>query len=92
MNWTNLIGKQDIILTLFISLIQLKNWTNYKILFREIWLFIKLRPKNLLRIDFWMFSLIAILTPKFILRPFTNWYKHRINRNFVKIIERPKEK
>ncbi|MFH1317773.1 MAG: glycosyltransferase family 2 protein [Candidatus Omnitrophota bacterium] len=88
LSWLSVVGKHKLLLTAFISFIQLKNWAGYKYLFREIWLFIKLRPVNLLRPDFWFYALIAIFTPSRILRKLTNWYKHRVSRRFVSILER----
>jgi glycosyltransferase involved in cell wall biosynthesis len=84
LSWYGLIGYNYNFLTAFISLIQLKNWAPYKCLLREIWLFIKLRPINLCRPDFYLFTGIALFTPRCILRPFTNFYKHRISRRFLR--------
>jgi glycosyltransferase involved in cell wall biosynthesis len=83
LSWYNLIGYNYNFLTAFISFIQLKNWAPYKNLLREIWLFIKLRPVNLCRPDFYLFAGIALFTPRCILRRFTNFYKHRISRIFL---------
>ena len=74
-NWVDLIGAEYSIATSFISLVQIKNWGTYKALFRGIWYFIKYRPLNLLRIDFWFFSLLTLLTPRFILRRLVSLYK-----------------
>ncbi len=80
MNWVDLVGKDYFVLTSFISLVQIKNWSTYKNLLREIVLFIKLRPTNLLKIDFWLFSLGCLLIPKSILRRLVVFYKLRIGR------------
>jgi len=88
-NWIDLIGKEYSITTSFISLIQIKNWGTYKALLREIWYFIKYRPLNLLRIDFWFFTLLTLFTPIFILKELVNCYKLRIGKYFVKIKEKP---
>lgn len=84
LNWVNLIGKQYFILTSFISLIQIRCWGGYNFLLREIFYFIKFRPINLLRIDFWFFSLITLLIPKKILIALSKFYKHKINRFLLK--------
>ncbi len=81
-NWIDCIGKEYSVLTNFISLIQIKNWGTHKALFREIWYFIKYRPFNILRLDFWFFALIAVLIPKTFLRPFTQGYK----KHFLKYV------
>jgi glycosyltransferase involved in cell wall biosynthesis len=73
--WIDLIGNDKEVLTNFISLVQIKNWGTYKALFREIWYFIKYRPVNLLRLDFWFFTLGTLLTPKLILRRMVQLYK-----------------
>lgn len=89
LSWIRIIGENKNHLTAFVSFIQLKNWARYRDLLREIWLFAVIRPVNLLRPDFWIYALIALVIPRSILRPFTNFYKHRICRMFVKIVERP---
>ena len=90
LTWINLVGKRKFVLTAFISLIQYKNWGKYRYMLREIWYFIILKPNNLLRPDFWFFSLIAIFIPKCILRPLTQGYK----RHFLKYVikERKRER
>ncbi len=85
MNWYSLIGKDKFFLTNFVSLIQIKNWSSYRNLFREIYNFIYLRPLNLLRPDFWFFSLLAILTPRTLLKPMVDWYK-QVSSLFIKEI------
>ena len=74
-SWIDLIGTEYSITTSFVSLVQIKNWGTYKAIFREIWYFIKYRPINLLRVDFYFFSLLTLLTPKFILRRLVKLYK-----------------
>lgn len=84
LTWLKLVGKRKFFLTAFISLVQYKNWGKYRFMLREIWYFIKLRPINLLRLDFWFWSLIAILTPKCILRPLTQGYKKYFLSKIIK--------
>jgi len=64
----------------YCSFIQIKNSFTTKALLEEIWCFIKLRPINLAYPAFWMFSLISLLTPRFILRHLPAFYRHRIGR------------
>ncbi len=87
-NWTDLIGKEYSVLTNFVSLIQIKNWGTYKALFREIWYFIKFRPVNILRLDFWFFVLLTLLTPKIILKRAVIVYKNQIGMLLTKEITR----
>jgi glycosyltransferase involved in cell wall biosynthesis len=79
-NWLDLIGNNKEVLTNFISLVQIKNWGTYKALFREIWYFIKYRPINLLRVDFWFFSIGTLVIPRFILRRLVRLYKEMRSR------------
>lgn len=71
-----------------LGLIQLKNRAP-KLLWREIWLTIKLNPKNLADPLFWFCTLISLLIPGIFLRKFSDFYRHRISRKFSKIIKRP---
>ncbi len=77
LTWLKLVGRRKFFLTVFISLIQYKNWGKYRFMLWEIWYFIKFRPINLFRPDFWFWSLIAIFVPKCVLRPFTQIYKKK---------------
>ena len=86
-NWTTLIKDKET-LTAFNSLVQIKNWGTYKALLREIYYFVKFRPLNLLRLDFWLFSLLTIFCPKKILKHLVSFYKHRIGRLLTKEINR----
>jgi len=88
LTWLNLVSRRKFVLTAFISLIQFKNWGKYKDMLREIWYFIKLRPINLFRLDFWFFSLIAIFVPKCILRPLTQGYKKHFLSKIIKEAKR----
>jgi len=83
LNWISIVGKQDFVLKNYISFIQLNNFAPYKYLLREIWVFIKYRPRNLISFPFWFFALGTLLTPKCILRPLTRFVKHRLVRYFV---------
>lgn len=70
-----------------LGLIQIKNRAP-KLLWREIWLTVKLNQKNLLDPQFYFCAIIAAIVPGFILRHLSDFWRHRINRNFVSIIER----
>jgi glycosyltransferase involved in cell wall biosynthesis len=83
LTWLKLVGRRKFFLTAFISLVQYKNWGKYRYMLREIWYFIILKPSNLFRPDFWFWSLIAIFTPKCILRPFTQGYKKHFLKLFI---------
>ncbi len=70
-----------------LNLIQIKNRAP-KLLWREICLTVKINKKNLYDIQFLCLATIAVLTPSFLLRRLSNFYRHRINRNQVSIIRR----
>jgi glycosyltransferase involved in cell wall biosynthesis len=88
LTWLKLVGRRKFFLTIFISLIQYKNWGKYRFMLREAWYFIKLRPINLFRPDFWFWFLIALLVPKCILRPLTQKYKKYCLKNLIRITTR----
>jgi|TARA_R100000501_G_C2614024_1_gene107944 glycosyltransferase involved in cell wall biosynthesis len=85
-DWVSIGGKE--ILRDFTSFIQIRNGFNLKFLLREIGLFIKMRPINLLYPQFWFFALVAILTPRSILRGIPLFYRHRIGRFFTCEVKR----
>ena len=89
LSWYSLLGKQDFFLSNYLSLIQLKNWVSYEALLNEMRIFISLRPSTLFRIDFWALAFISLITPRWALRRFTNWYKNKISRYMVSIKSRP---
>lgn len=62
----------------YVGLVQIKNYSTYKNLLREIWFLVKYNPKNILRPDFWVFSLGSILIPGKILRWLADNYKNHV--------------
>ena len=85
LNWFELTGKP---IGMYLGLIQIKNRASW-MLWREIKITIKLNWKCLLNLGFWTCALTALIVPGWILRPLANFYRHRITRHFVHIIERP---
>lgn len=72
----------------YLGLIQLKNYgKDPRVLYREIRVLIKARPKNLLSLQFWFFALGTTLTPRPVLRFLVDRYKSNfsgfINKNLV---------
>ena len=67
--------------------IQLKNRAPH-LLWSEICLAIKMNPKVLLEARFYIFAIASVIVPGCILRPLTNFYRHRITRKHVRIIPR----
>lgn len=85
-DWVSIGGKE--ILKDYCSLIQIKcNFTTQALL-EEIDLYIKLRPTNILNPRMWFFIIIALLTPRFLLRKIPLFYRHRISRYFTKEVKR----
>lgn len=62
----------------YVGLVQIKNYGKLSQFYREIWILIKYRPKNLLDLKFLLFTLCVAITPKFILIPVNDWYKRLI--------------
>ncbi|MBU1071068.1 glycosyltransferase [Patescibacteria group bacterium] len=69
---------KNFVATNYIGLIQIKNFSTFNNLLREIYYLIKYRPQNLLNLNFWFFSLGTIITPPVILLPMVDWYKNSI--------------
>lgn len=63
----------------YVGLVQIRNYARYRYLFREIWLLIKYRPRNVLNLKFWFFSIGCLLMPAFLLIILVDWYKYKIN-------------
>jgi glycosyltransferase involved in cell wall biosynthesis len=83
--WTDFLGKD---FKYHLGLIQLKNRAP-KTLWREICLTVELNRENLKDPWFWFCASIAVIIPSSILRRLSDFYRHRISRNFCEIIERP---
>ncbi len=64
--------------TNFVGLVQLKNYSTYALLMREIGVHVAVRPANLLHPGFWAYALLTLLVPRGILRKLTDWYKRKV--------------
>ena len=71
----------------YIGLVQLKNFSNYKYLLREIFLLLKYRWRNLFSLQFWFFSLGCIIIPAQLLITMVDWYKNKILSKYLKNIK-----
>jgi len=77
---------EEHILTNFMGLVQLKNYGKRGVLWKEIKILTKERPKNLLDLKFWFFAIGTSLAPRFILIPLVDWYKANIiSKNLANI-------
>lgn len=64
--------------TNFVGLAQLKNYSTMKVVIREILLLVKYRWRNLFEINFWLFSLGAVVIPRSVLRRMVDSYKKSV--------------
>jgi len=62
----------------YVGLIQIKNYAKFPLFYRESWLMVKYRPKNLLSPRFWFYFIGLIVVPKSILIPFVDKFKRKI--------------
>lgn len=98
LNWYNLINREfkekkyyqlknylidNFVANNYIGLVQIKNYGTYFELFREIYLLLKLRWKNIYSLKFWFFSLGTIFLPRFVLRRLVVYYKTNINSKII---------
>jgi hypothetical protein len=83
-NWVSLVGPS---FRFNQGFIQIKNRAP-KLLWQEIKAALKYTPDVKYEWQFWFYVITAIVIPGFILRPVSNWYRHRINRHFCTIIKR----
>jgi len=83
-NWYEVLGEP---IGMYMGFIQIKNRAEW-LLINEIKETIKFNPKCLLNVGFWFCALIALIIPSFVLKHLSNFYRHKITRRFVKIIER----
>lgn len=60
------------------GLVQIKNYGNMKVLFREIFLHLKYYPRSILRPKFWFYVFITIFTPRKLLIFLSDFYKRNI--------------
>lgn len=62
----------------YVGLVQIRNYTRYRYLWREIWYLLKYRWQNIWSPGFWFFSLGCAIMPSFLLIPLVDWYKNKI--------------
>lgn len=86
-NWVKLVGKE---FRFNQGFIQIKNRASH-LLWQEIKNAWTLTPGVRKEPSFYFYAAIAILVPATILRPLSNFYRHRITRRFCKIIERTEQ-
>ena len=60
------------------GILQIKNFGKTKYYLREIIIYVKYRPKNLLSVKFWAYTLGSLIIPKWLLIKLISWYKNNI--------------
>ncbi len=69
------------------GILQIKNYGQTKHYYREILLYIKYRPKNLISIRFFMYVLGSLVIPRWLLIKIINYYKNYILHRGMKNVE-----
>lgn len=77
---------KKVIASSYIGLVQIKCYSRFKFLLREIWYLLKYKRLNVFNLKFWFFSLGCIVMPKSILTRMVDWYKNEINSKMIKKI------
>ncbi len=68
-------GRELILAHNFEGLFQLRNYAGYRILAREVAMLIRLRPRNILSVRFWLIVILCALTPRPLLVRIVDAYK-----------------
>ena len=71
----------------FVGLVQIRSYSKYKFLLREIYLLLKYRTENIFEPMFWFFAVLCLMTPSSVLIPLTDWYKNKINAKMLNNID-----
>lgn len=75
---------KNIITTNYLGLIQIKCYSKFKFLLREILYLLKYNWLNVLHLKFWFFSLGCICVPRSLLAKMVDYYKNKINSKIIK--------
>lgn len=73
----------------YASLVQIKNGFRLSAVFEEIWNFIDLRPANLFHPMFWFYAIVAVVTPRTLLRKLPRFYRKYLGPKLTERINRP---
>jgi glycosyltransferase involved in cell wall biosynthesis len=71
-------GLKHICSTNHVGLLQIKNYSTYKVLIFEIFILIKHWPKNIFNVFFWLIVIYCAVVPKKISRKVVDWTKQNI--------------
>lgn len=70
----------------YVGLVQIRNYSRYKYLLKEVWYLLKYRWQNLFSFQFWFFSLGCLIIPPILLIPLVDWYKNKVISGSLKHI------
>lgn len=68
----------------YVGLLQIRNYSTYKNLLKEIYILLKYRWINIFNIKFWFYSLICLLTPRIFLIKAVDEYKNKLLSKVIK--------
>lgn len=77
---------KKIIASNYLGLIQIKNYSSFNFLLREIYYMLKCNMQNIFIINFWFFSLGCILIPSSVLTNMVDYFKNKIYFKTIKKI------
>lgn len=77
---------KKVIASNYIGLVQIKCYSRFKFLLKEIWYLLRCKWLNIFNLKFWFFSLGCIVVPKPFLIRMVDWYKNKINSKLIKKI------
>lgn len=77
---------EEHILTNFVGLIQLKNYARNGVLWKEIKILLRERPRNIFNYKFWFFAVGTLAIPRLLLIPLVDWWKIKVlSKNLASI-------
>lgn len=68
----------------YVGLVQIRNYSTYENLLKEIFVLLKYRWINLLNLKFWLYSLICLLTPRLLLVRIVDGYKNKVLSGLIR--------
>lgn len=77
---------KKVIASNYIGLVQIKCYSRFKSLLKEIWYLLRCKWLNIFNLKFWFFSLGSIVIPRPVLIKMVDWYKNKINSKLIKKI------
>jgi glycosyltransferase involved in cell wall biosynthesis len=75
---------KKIIASNYIGLIQIRCYSCFRFLLREVGYLLRYKWSNIFNLKFWFFSFGCIVMPKLVLARMVDWYKNKINSKMIK--------